>query len=72
MGNQTLPRGYAPRESQVSLGTSLGKLFPDNSCGFSTVCPKDQGEGMLNLVPGQRQNSSHADGKDTKRAVKYS
>ena len=22
-----------------SLGTSLGQIFPDNSCGFSTVCP---------------------------------
>ena len=27
----------APRESLISLKTSLGQIFPDNSCGFSTV-----------------------------------
>ena len=37
-GNQTFPQGCAPRESLISLGTSLGQIFPDN-CGFSTVCP---------------------------------
>ena len=24
----------------LGLGTSLGELFPDNPCGFSTICPK--------------------------------
>ena len=37
--HQTFPRGCTPRESLISLGTSLGQIFPDNSCGFSTVCP---------------------------------
>ena len=39
-GNQTLPRGCTPRESLIYLGASLGQIFPDNSCGFSSVCPK--------------------------------
>ena len=38
-GNHTLPRGCAPQESLISLGTSLKQIFPDNSRGFSTVCP---------------------------------
>ena len=25
--------------SLSGLGTSLGELFPDNPCGFSTICP---------------------------------
>ena len=29
-----------PRDSMRTLGTSLGKFFPDNFCSFSTVCPK--------------------------------
>jgi len=40
LGNQTFPRGGAPRESLISLGTSLGQIFSDKSCGFSTVCPR--------------------------------
>ena len=39
-GNQTFHWGCAPRESLISLGTSLGQIFPDNSCRFSTVCPR--------------------------------
>ena len=39
-GYQTLPQGCTPRESLISLGASLGHIFPDNSCSFSTVCPK--------------------------------
>ena len=45
MGNQTLPRGCAPRESLIILGTSLGKNFPDIPFGLFTDCtrlwPKD-------------------------------
>jgi hypothetical protein len=29
-----------PRDSLRTLGTSLGKIFPDYSCGFSTICPR--------------------------------
>ena len=29
-----------PRDSLRTLGTLLGKFFPDNFCGFSTVCPR--------------------------------
>ena len=35
--------GNCPREvpwvSLISLGNSIGKIIPDKSCGFSTVCP---------------------------------
>ena len=40
LGTRTFPRSWAPRESLISLRTSLGQNFPDNSCGFSTVCPR--------------------------------
>ena len=30
----------APWESLISPGTSLGQIFPDNCCGFSTVGPR--------------------------------
>ena len=36
-GHQTFPRGCAPRESLMTLGNSLGQIFPDNHCGLSTV-----------------------------------
>ena len=38
MGNQTFPRGCAPRESLITLWTSLGQFFPDNPFGLLTVC----------------------------------
>ena len=38
-GHQTFPRGCAPRESLMTLGNSLGQIFPDNHCRLSTVCP---------------------------------
>ena len=39
-GHQTFPRGCAPRESLMTLGNSLGQIFPDNHCGLSTVYTK--------------------------------
>ena len=39
-GHQTFPRGCAPRESLMTLGNSLGQIFPDNPYGLSTVCPR--------------------------------
>ena len=39
-GHQTFPRGCAPRESLMTLGNSLGQLFPDNHRGLSTVYTK--------------------------------
>ena len=44
-GHQTFPRGCAPRESLMTLGNSLGQLFPDNHCGLSTVYTRPQGLG---------------------------
>ena len=44
LGHQTFPRGCAPRESLMTLGNSLGQIFPDNHCGLSTVCPRAQGK----------------------------
>ena len=38
LGNQTFPWGCAPRESLITLGTSLGQILPDNHFGLSTVC----------------------------------
>ena len=39
-GHQTFPRGCAPRESLMTLGNSLGQIFPDNPYGLSTVCTR--------------------------------
>ena len=39
-GHQTFPRGCAPWESLMTLGNSLGQIFPDNPYGLSTVCPR--------------------------------
>ena len=36
-GHQTIPRGCAPRKSLMTLGNSLGQIFPENHCGLSTV-----------------------------------
>jgi hypothetical protein len=33
-----------------SLGTSIGQIFPDNSCGFSTFCPKHREDKKLDLA----------------------
>ena len=41
-GHQTFPRGCAPRESLMTLGNSLGQIFPDNHCGLSTVYTRDK------------------------------
>ena len=34
------PLGLCPSGKSDFLGTSLGQIFPDNSYGFSTVCPR--------------------------------
>ena len=36
--NQTFPRGCNPQDSLITLGTSLGQIFPDNPFGLFTVC----------------------------------
>ena len=36
-GNQTFLRGCTPQESLITLGTSLGQIFPDNLFRLSTV-----------------------------------
>ena len=38
IGHQTFPWCCAPRKRLVTLGNSLGPIFPDNNCGRSTVC----------------------------------
>ena len=37
LGHQTFPWGCAPWESLITLGNSLGQIFPDNHYGLSTV-----------------------------------
>ena len=37
-GSQIFPQCCAPRESLITLGTSLGQIFPDNPFGLFTVC----------------------------------
>ena len=39
-GHQTFLRGCAPREILMTLGNSLGQIFPDNPYGLSTVCTR--------------------------------
>ena len=38
LGHQTFPCGCAPREILMTLGNSLGLIFPDNPYKLSTVC----------------------------------
>ena len=59
-GNQTFPRVCAPRDSLISLRTSLGQIFPASSCGFSTVCPRYKDE-LQDTIPaaGHPQGGDH-------------
>ena len=59
-GNQTFPQGCAPRDSLISLETSLEQIYPDNTCVFSTVSPSVQGNVaafyLLKLVCGAAES----------------
>ena len=39
-GHQSFTPGCTPRESLMTLGNSLGQIFPDNHYGLSTVCTR--------------------------------
>ena len=43
LGPQTFPRDCTPQESLMTLGNSLGQIFPHNPYGLSTVCTRGTG-----------------------------